>query len=86
MQIEYEFQSVKNRPQHSSRFEFRKEGKLLSYIQKNRQNVIFVSSLHNDEENDLESGDEKSTTITFYNSTKSAVDAINQMVEASSVA
>nr|XP_047122928.1 piggyBac transposable element-derived protein 4-like [Hydra vulgaris] len=53
---------------------------LVSYIPRERKNVILVSSLHDDDAIDPQSGEQmKPEIITFYNLTKCGVDVADQM-------
>lgn len=87
IQIPSDFTTIRDRPVSSTLFGFRKEGMVLSYIPKKGKNVILLSSLHDDDGIDPESGEaKKSSVITFYNSTKAGVDAVDQMSETYNVA
>jgi hypothetical protein len=75
-----EFVAVKNRPEKSSLFGFRKEATIVSYIPKKCKNFVLISSLHFDDTIDLETGDHlKPGVVTFYNRTKSGIDIMDQM-------
>lgn len=53
---------------------------LTSYIPKPNKNVLMLSTFHEDDEIDPESGDAmKPSVITFYNLTKGAVDVVDRM-------
>ncbi|XP_039299243.1 piggyBac transposable element-derived protein 4-like [Nilaparvata lugens] len=75
-----DFVNVKGRKQYSSMFAFNDGKVLVSYIPRERKNVILLSSLHNDSTIDPDSGERKKPEIiTFYNQTKSGVDTADQM-------
>lgn len=85
-QLPPEFVSVKGRIQYSSTFGFSDGKVLVSYAPRVKKNVILVSSLHNDNAIDPESGDQKKPEIiTFYNSTKGGVDTADHMCATYSV-
>ena len=74
------FVSCKGRMRHTSMFGFSEGKTLVSYIPKERKNVILVLTLHNDDAIDVESGlQKKPEIITFYNSTKGGVDNADKM-------
>jgi len=51
-----------------------------SYIPKKKKNVLVLSTLHNDDKIDEETGDaRKPEIVTFYNATKGGVDTVDQM-------
>nr|XP_023027924.1 probable ATP-dependent RNA helicase YTHDC2 [Leptinotarsa decemlineata] len=53
---------------------------LISYIPKRHKNVLMLSTFHDDDEIDLDTGDQqKPAVITFYNLTKGAVDVVDTM-------
>ena len=61
-------------------FGFNNNKVLVSYIPRERKNVILVSSLHDDDAIDPQSGEQmKPEIITFYNQTKCGVDVADQM-------
>jgi len=65
------FVTPKNKPVYSSIFGFQENCTIVSYIPKKNKVVILISSLHNDDKIDPESGERnKPGIITFYNSTK----------------
>ncbi|XP_069618531.1 piggyBac transposable element-derived protein 4-like [Ranitomeya imitator] len=79
-QLPPDFLYTKGKPQYSTMFGFSNGKILVSYIPRERKNVILVSSLHNDYTIDPESGElRKPEIITFYNLTKSGVDTADQM-------
>ncbi|XP_049790133.1 piggyBac transposable element-derived protein 4-like [Schistocerca nitens] len=85
-QIPSDFVDVKRREQHSSLFGFNDGKVLVSYVPRLNKNVILVSSLHNDDAIDPESGDKhKPEIVSFYNSTKGGVDTADQMCASYSV-
>lgn len=74
------FVSVIGRKQYSSMFGFSDGKTLVSYIPKERKNVMLISTLHNDHALDPSSGQSnKPEIITYYNSTKGGVDTADQM-------
>ncbi|XP_069620565.1 piggyBac transposable element-derived protein 4-like [Ranitomeya imitator] len=79
-QLPPDFLYTKGKQQYSTMFGFSNGKILVSYIPRERKNVILVSSLHNDYTIDPESGElRKPEIITFYNLTKSGVDTADQM-------
>lgn len=85
-QLPTSFVTVQNREQYSSRFAFQKNLTLVSYIPKKGKNVILCSSMHHDSTIDKETGvAQKPEIITFYNSTKSGVDIVDQLCATYSV-
>lgn len=83
------FLSTKDRPMPSSIFGFGKDKTILSYVpkKKTKKIVLMLSSLHDDDKIDKESGNEaKPEIITFYNSTQGGVDVVDQKKEHYSVA
>ncbi|XP_046681468.1 uncharacterized protein LOC124368236 [Homalodisca vitripennis] len=81
-QLPPEFLNVKERPVGSSMFGFGKEPNntlLVSYVPKKNKNVLMLSTLHDDDTNDPETGDDnKPEVITFYNLTKGGVDVVDR--------
>jgi hypothetical protein len=74
-QLPVEFVVVKNRPEKSSLFGYRKEATVVSYIPKKGKNVILISSLHFDDAIDCKTGSQlKPEIVTFYNRTKCGID------------
>lgn len=83
------FLTTKDRPMPSSIFGFGENKTILSYVpkKKTKKIVLMLSSLHDDDKIDEESGNEaKPEIITFYNSTKGGVDVVDQKKEDYSVA
>lgn len=79
-QLPASFVNVKGRKQRTSMFGFNDDKVLVSYVPKERKNVILASSLHNNDAIDANSGDlMKPEIITFYNSTKGGVDTVDKM-------
>ncbi|XP_039276756.1 piggyBac transposable element-derived protein 4-like [Nilaparvata lugens] len=71
---------------YTSMFGFHNGKTLVSYIPKKSRNVLLVSSLHEDNAIDDDSGEKKKPeVITFYNSTKGGVDTADQMCSTFSV-
>ncbi|XP_069596256.1 piggyBac transposable element-derived protein 4-like [Ranitomeya imitator] len=85
-QLPPNFVNVKGKKQYRSMFGFNDGKVLVSYIPREKKNVILVSSLHDDDAIDPGSGvQKKPEVITFYNLTKSGVDTLDQMCAAYSV-
>lgn len=81
------FVTTKNKPVYSCTFGFQENCTIVSYIPKKNKVVILISSLHNDEKIDPESGERnKPEIITFYNSTKGGVDNVDRITTDYSVA
>lgn len=79
-QIPAEFKICKGRETHSSIFGFQQDATLVSYVTKKGKCVILLSTMHNDDAIDKETGDaKKPEIITFYNQTKGAVDVVDEM-------
>ena len=79
-QLPIAFINVKGRKANTSMFGFNNNKVLVSYIPRERKNVILVSSLHDDDAIDPQSGEQmKPEIITFYNQTKCGVDVADQM-------
>lgn len=79
-QIPPEFVSTKGRELNSSLFGFQEKCTLVSYVPKKGKNVLLISTLHNDDKIDHDSGDlQKPEIITFYNLTKGGVDVVDEM-------
>lgn len=76
-QLPPEFVNTKNRPINSNSFCFTQNCTLVSYIPKKGKNVILISSLHNDNEVDEDSG--KPEIILEYNRLKSGVDVVDKL-------
>ncbi|XP_030757812.1 piggyBac transposable element-derived protein 1-like [Sitophilus oryzae] len=81
------FVATKQRPVCSSMFAFGRESLLVSYVPKKNKNVLLLSTLHEYDEIDAESGEAcKPAVVTFYNQTKSGVDSVDQLKSLYSVA
>lgn len=79
-QIPPSFINTRGRENHSSMFGFQEKCTLMSYIPKQKKNVLLLSTLHNDGKIDESTGEAKKTeVITFYNSTKGGVDVVDEM-------
>ena len=78
-----EFLNLRNRDEHTSLFGFGNGRTLVSYIpkkKKKKKNVLALSTLHNDDKIDGETGAaRKPDIVTFYNATKGGVDTVDQM-------
>lgn len=86
-EIPPEFVTVKKRAVYSSLFGFQKDTTIVSYVPKKSKNVILLSTMHNDDEIDESTGEaRKPEIITFYNTTKGAVDVVDEMGAAYSTA
>lgn len=76
----FQQQFSKNRELNSTIFGFQKDLTLLSYKPKPNKIVILLSSMHHDAAIDESTTDaRKPEIITFYNSTKGAVDTVDEM-------
>ncbi|XP_050293794.1 uncharacterized protein LOC126734284 [Anthonomus grandis grandis] len=72
--------NVKNRKENSSIFGFQGRITVVSYTPKKGKNVIMFSTMHHDAKINIETGEKaKPEIITFYNSTKSGVDTVDQL-------
>ena len=66
-----EFLDLRNRDENTSLFGFGDKCTLVSYIPKKKKNVLILSTLHNDDKIDEETGTaRKPEIVTFYNATK----------------
>lgn len=75
-----DFVNIKGRSQYDSKFAFSGGKVLVSYVPRKGKNVILVSTLHDDDAIDAETGPQKKPElISFYNKTKSGVDTADQM-------
>lgn len=64
---------------HSSKFYFTKDTTVVSYIPKKNKNVVLMSTLHNSKQ--ISNRDDKKPQIILdYNSTKGAVDTLDQVI------
>lgn len=69
----------KLREPYSSIFGFEGNVTIVSYSPKENRSVVLISSMHNDSKIDPESGNQRQPEIvTFYNSTKSGVDVVDE--------
>lgn len=69
--------NVKDRPVGSSLFAFNRDMTLVSYKPKKNKNVLLLSTMHTSD--DMDDAVDKPEIVTFYNSTKSGVDTVDQM-------
>ena len=75
-----EFLDLRNRDENTSLFGFGDNCTLVSYIPKKKKNILILSTLHNDDKIDEETGTaRKPEIVTFYNATKGGVDTVDQM-------
>lgn len=74
-----EFHPRADRPSQSSVFGFSKTTTLVSYVPKPRKAVVLLSTMHHDSSVD-EANANKPEIIMYYNSTKGAVDTLDQEV------
>ena len=75
--------TTKKRVAGSSIFGFNQYTTLVSYAPKKNKSVILLSTMHHDSEVDKDTG--KPDIIMFYNSTKGAVDTVDQLCHSYSV-
>ena len=74
------FISGRGRDKYISLFGFQEKCTLLSYVPKNNKLVLLLSSMHNDDNIDELTGDEKSPEmIACYNKTKGGVDVVDKL-------
>lgn len=77
------FLNTKIRPLHSSLFAWGVDSNkciITSYVPKKYKNVLLLSTFHDDDEIDGQSGElKKPSVITFYNLTKGGVDVVDRM-------
>lgn len=74
------FINPKNRERYSSLFGFQESATLVSYIPNKNKNVILMSTMHHSGQIDESTKElKKPEIITFYNSTKAAVDVVDGM-------
>ncbi|XP_071042565.1 piggyBac transposable element-derived protein 4-like [Parasteatoda tepidariorum] len=80
-EIPEEFTVAKGREVNSSVFGFQKDITAVSYIPKKGKCVVLLSSMHNDDAIDTETGNKKKKPeiISFYNLTKGAVDVVDEI-------
>ena len=67
-----------NKEGHSSSFYFTNDTTVVNYIPKKNKNVVLISTLHHDNEVSNRN-DKKPQIILDYNSTKGAVDTLDQV-------
>nr|XP_026499645.1 uncharacterized protein LOC113403342 [Vanessa tameamea] len=79
-----QFTELRGRSEKSSVFGHRGNCSLVSYIPKKGKNVLLLSSMHDDENIDEETG--KPDIIMDYNATKGGVDTVDKMCETYNVA
>ena len=75
--ISPQFQANKTRPIGSTLFGFDNDTTLVSFVPKKSESVLLVSTMHHDDEIDEQTG--KPDIILYYNQTKGAADAVDQM-------
>lgn len=86
-QIPADFLPKKSKKQYSSMFGFQEDITLVSYVPKRNKAVLLFSSMHHDDEIDIDSGEKKKPSIiTYYNQTKGGVDVVDAMCGEYSVA
>lgn len=86
-EIPREFRADKSRAVKSSLFGFVTDKTLVSYVPKKRKSVTLLSTLHNNGKIDSETGqDAKPEILTFYESTKGAVEVNGKLCAIYSVA
>lgn len=74
------FLDTKRREKNSTLFGYGKNQIIMSYVPHKNKNVILVSSKHDQGVIDTDSGDQnKPEIITYYNSTKSGVDVVDEL-------
>lgn len=72
--------ATKGRTEYTSLFGFHKDVTLTSYVPKKGKNVVLLSTMHHDAPIDESTKEKKKPEIiTFYNSTKGAVDTVDQL-------
>ena len=76
-QLPREFVEEKTRPIGSSMFGFQENSTLVSYVPKKGRNVLLLSTIHNDDKIDANTG--KPDMIMMYNSTKGGVDVVDKL-------
>ncbi|XP_055912050.1 piggyBac transposable element-derived protein 4-like [Eupeodes corollae] len=81
-EVPSEFLPKKNREEYSSIFGFQEGCTIVSYCQKKNRCVILLSSMHNDNAIDPNTGPQKKPEIiTDYNHTKIGVDMVDQLCQ-----
>lgn len=73
------FVNTKSRKQYDSMFGYNNGNTLVSYIPRKQENVLLLSSLHNDHNINSSTNDNKPEILKFYNETKGGVDTVDQM-------
>ena len=80
-----EMRPQKDREVFTSKFGFRKDMMIASYVPKQKKAVIMLSTMHSDASIDETTGDkQKPSVVTFYNSTKGGVDTADKKCAATS--
>lgn len=71
----------KQRPAFESKFAFTTDTTLVSYAPKKNKSVLLLSTMHAQEEVDIDREERKPYMIHDYNMTKGAVDAFDQQIK-----
>ena len=80
-----EMRPQKDREVFTSKFGFRKDMMIASYVPKQKKAVIMLSTMHSDASIDETTGDkQKPSVVTFYNSTIGGVDTADKKCAATS--
>ena len=74
-----QFKQKRSQVLHGSTFVFQENTTLVNYQSKRDKHVVVLSTMHHDKSIDPESFKQKPDIVTFYNSTKGAVDAMDKM-------
>ncbi|XP_046686551.1 uncharacterized protein LOC124372222 [Homalodisca vitripennis] len=78
--VPHELRPNKQRQPTSSLFAFHKKKTLVSYCPRRNKAVVLLSTMHNDDAIDEETGPkQKPEIVSFYNKTKIGVDVVDQM-------
>lgn len=86
-EIPQQFLANKNREEKSTLFGFQEQCTIASYVPKKNKAVILISTMHNDDAIDHDTGDDqKPEMVTFYNRTKIGVDLVDQLCQNYNVA
>lgn len=86
-EIPVPFLPNKKRQEKTSLFGFSNDMTLVSYCPKKNKSVILLSSMHDSDDIDEETGeDRKPEIVTFYNMTKVGVDLVDQLCQKNNVA
>ena len=81
------FFNTRNRDVYFSMFGFQKGMIIVSYVRKKKKNALLLSTINNDNEIDLATGElKKPEIIIFYNMTKGTVDVVDEMAATYSTA